>query len=111
MSSTAVPSPAPRARSGWRWLWLSAAVIVVDQLAKAWIVHHFTLFERVRVLPVLDIILTYNTGAAFSFLADASGWQRWFFVVLARGDQRDARRLAARACARTARGCSPAGWR
>ena len=41
--------------------------------------------ERVRVLPVLDIILTYNTGAAFSFLADASGWQRWLFVLLALG--------------------------
>ena len=35
------------------------------------------------MLPVLDIILTYNTGAAFSFLSDASGWQRWLFVVLA----------------------------
>ncbi len=80
-----VTSPAPRARSGWRWLWLSAAVIVADQLAKSWIVHHFTLFERVRVLPVLDVILTYNTGAAFSFLSDASGWQRWVFVALAVG--------------------------
>jgi signal peptidase II len=50
---------------------------------KAWIVHHFALFERVHVAPVLDIILTYNTGAAFSFLAEASGWQRWLFVLLA----------------------------
>ena len=77
--------PVPRARSGWRWLWLSVAVIVADQLAKSWIVHHFTPFERVRVLPVLDVILTYNTGAAFSFLSDASGWQRWVFVALAVG--------------------------
>jgi len=69
--------------SGWRWLPLSAAVIVADQLAKAWIVHHFSLFERVHVLPVLDVILTYNTGAAFSFLSQASGWQRWLFVLLA----------------------------
>jgi signal peptidase II len=68
---------------GWRWLPLSAGVIVADQLAKAWIVHHFALFERVHVLPVLDIILTYNRGAAFSFLSDASGWQRWLFVILA----------------------------
>jgi signal peptidase II len=68
---------------GWRWLPLSAGVIVADQLVKAWIVHHFALFERVHVLPVLDIILTYNRGAAFSFLSDASGWQRWLFVVLA----------------------------
>ena len=77
--------PVPRALSGWRWLPLSAAVIVADQLAKSWIVHHFTPFERVRVLPVLDVILTYNTGAAFSFLSDASGWQRWVFVALAVG--------------------------
>jgi signal peptidase II len=84
MSSTPTV-PAPGVRSGWRWLWLSVAVIVADQLAKAWIVHHFTPFERVRLLPVLDVILTYNTGAAFSFLSDASGWQRWLFVVLAVG--------------------------
>jgi signal peptidase II len=69
--------------SGWRWLPLAAGVIVADQVAKAWIVHHFALFERVHELPVLDIILTYNRGAAFSFLSDASGWQRWLFVVLA----------------------------
>jgi signal peptidase II len=68
---------------GWRWLPLSAGVIAADQLLKAWIVHHFALFERVHVLPVLDIILTYNRGAAFSFLSDASGWQRWLFVILA----------------------------
>ena len=69
--------------SGWRWLPLSAAVIAADQLSKAWIVHHFSLFERVHVLPVLDVILTYNNGAAFSFLSQASGWQRWLFVLLA----------------------------
>jgi signal peptidase II len=69
--------------SGWRWLPLAAGVIVADQVVKAWIVHHFALFERVHELPVLDIILTYNRGAAFSFLSDASGWQRWLFVILA----------------------------
>ena len=69
--------------SGWRWLPLSAGVIVADQVVKAWIVHHFSLVERVHELPVLDIILTYNRGAAFSFLSDASGWQRWLFVILA----------------------------
>jgi signal peptidase II len=69
--------------SGWRWLPLSAGVIVADQVVKAWIVHHFSLVERVHELPLLDIILTYNRGAAFSFLSDASGWQRWLFVILA----------------------------
>jgi signal peptidase II len=75
----------PAASSGWRWLPLAAAIIVADQLIKAWMVHHFAPFERVHVLRVLDIILTYNTGAAFSFLSDASGWQRWLFVLLALG--------------------------
>jgi len=78
-------SSLPAAASGWRWLPLSLAVIVADQASKAWIAHHFFLFERVRLLPVLDVILTYNTGAAFSMLADAAGWQRWLFVCLALG--------------------------
>lgn len=76
-------SSLPAAASGWRWLPLSLAVIVADQASKAWILHHFSLFERVHLLPVLDVILTYNTGAAFSMLADAAGWQRWVFVCLA----------------------------
>jgi signal peptidase II len=71
--------------SGWRWLPLSAAVIVADRIVKLWMIHHFAPLERVHVLKVLDIILTYNTGAAFSFLAEASGWQRWLFVLLALG--------------------------
>jgi signal peptidase II len=73
----------PAAASGWRWLPLAAVIIVADQAVKAWMVHHFVLLERVHVLRVLDIILTYNTGAAFSFLSDAAGWQRWLFVLLA----------------------------
>jgi signal peptidase II len=75
----------PAAASGWRWLPLSVAVIVADRIVKLWIAHHFAPLERVHVLKVLDIILTYNTGAAFSFLADASGWQRWMFILLALG--------------------------
>jgi signal peptidase II len=76
-------APLPAAASGWRWLPLSALVIVLDQATKAWMLHHFFLLQRVHLLPVLDIILTYNTGAAFSMLADAAGWQRWVFVALA----------------------------
>ena len=78
-------SSLPAAASGWRWLPLTLGVIVLDQASKAWMLHHFFLFERVHLLPVLDIILTYNTGAAFSMLADAAGWQRWLFVALALG--------------------------
>ena len=76
-------APLPVASSGWRWLPISVSVIVLDQGVKAWMVHHFAPFERVHLLSVLDIILTYNTGAAFSFLAEAAGWQRWLFVLLA----------------------------
>jgi signal peptidase II len=79
----AVARQLPVAASGWRWLPVALLVIVLDQLAKAWMVHHFVPFERLPVLRVLDIVLTYNTGAAFSLLAEASGWQRWLFVVLA----------------------------
>jgi signal peptidase II len=81
MSSVALPAAA----SGWRWLPLTAAVIALDQASKAWMLQHFVLFERVQIAPVLDIVLTYNTGAAFSMLADAAGWQRWLFVALALG--------------------------
>ncbi|HLY53363.1 MAG TPA: signal peptidase II [Steroidobacteraceae bacterium] len=73
----------PLAASGWRWLPIAALVVAADQAAKYWMQQHFLPFERVRLLPVLDVILTYNTGAAFSFLAEASGWQRWLFVLLA----------------------------
>ena len=69
--------------SGWRWFPLTGVVIVLDQVAKAWIVQHLDLYQRIQVLPVLDITLLYNTGAAFSFLSEASGWQRWMFIVLA----------------------------
>lgn len=65
------------------WLLLSVFVIVADQLSKAYISTHFLEFEFVRILPVLDITCMHNVGAAFSFLASASGWQRWVFIGLA----------------------------
>jgi signal peptidase II len=64
------------------WLWLSAAVIALDQATKFLVTRFFELYERVEVLPVLDFTLLHNTGAAFSMLANASGWQRPFFIVL-----------------------------
>jgi len=72
-----------REPSGWRWLPVTVAVIGLDQLVKLWIVEHLVLYRTVRLLPVLDITLTYNRGAAFSFLAEASGWQKWLFAGLA----------------------------
>ena len=68
-----------------RWLWLAAVVIVADQLSKALLVKKFVLYEVLDVLPVLEITRLHNTGAAFSLLAQASGWQRWFFIALALG--------------------------
>ena len=65
-----------------RWLWLSAAVIAADQLSKWWVVNGFELYQRVELLSWLGLTRLHNTGAAFSFLADAGGWQRWFFVGL-----------------------------
>jgi len=73
----------PIGESGLMWLPLTAFMIAADQLSKAWIVHHFQPFERHPLLPVLDLSLWFNTGAAWSFLAGASGWQRWMFVGLA----------------------------
>ncbi len=67
-----------------RWLWLSAVVIVLDQLSKWYFVAHYRLYERQPVIDGLfDWTLAHNYGAAFSFLSDAGGWQRWFFTVLA----------------------------
>lgn len=66
-----------------RWLWLSAIIVVADHVTKWAILVRFELYERVEVLPVLGITRMHNTGAAFSFLSDASGWQRWFFITLA----------------------------
>ena len=65
------------------WLLLSAVVILADQFSKAYIAGHYLEFEFTRILPVLDITCMHNVGAAFSFLASASGWQRWLFIGLA----------------------------
>jgi signal peptidase II len=83
-SAAAVPSPADaRAGSGLRWLPLAVAVIVLDQAVKAWVVASLKPYQPHHVLPVLDFNLMFNTGAAWSFLADASGWQRGAFIALA----------------------------
>ena len=71
-----------RGRAG-MWLVLSAIVVLLDQASKAYIARHFLEFEFTRVLAVLDITCMHNVGAAFSFLASASGWQRWVFIGLA----------------------------
>ena len=66
-----------------RWLGLSTLVIVLDQLSKAWIISRFAYGETMHVTGVFDLVLAHNTGAAFSFLHDAGGMQRWLFSIIA----------------------------
>ncbi len=70
----------------WAWLWLSVLVIILDQLSKAWVLGTLVPGQKLAVIPdVFYWTLAFNTGAAFSFLADSGGWQRWFLTVLALG--------------------------
>ena len=79
--SAAMPKPE---RNALPWLALSAAIIALDQLTKAIVLAHLEPYVPNPVIPgVLNWTLAFNTGAAFSFLADAGGWQRWGFVGLA----------------------------
>lgn len=66
-----------------KWLWLSLAVVVLDQATKLWAGAALMPARPVEVLPFLNLTLMHNTGAAFSFLSDAAGWQRWFFILVA----------------------------
>jgi len=65
------------------WLWLSLAVVALDQWTKYLVTNHLEIYEQVILLPVLELMHVHNTGAAFSFLSGASGWQRWLFTALA----------------------------
>lgn len=65
------------------WLGLSAVVVLLDQLAKLAVVDNLTLYQRMPVLGFFDLVRLHNTGAAFSFLANESGWQNLFFMGIA----------------------------
>lgn len=65
------------------WLWLSLLVIGLDQLTKLWVKESLLLNQSIPVLSSFNLTLLHNTGAAFSFLANAGGWQRWFLTGLA----------------------------
>lgn len=73
----------PRTANG--WYGLATIVIVLDQLSKWVVLSHVQYGETIYVAPFWNWVLTFNPGAAFSFLADQPGWQRWFFSVLALG--------------------------
>jgi signal peptidase II len=65
------------------WLALAGGLVALDQATKAWVLALFQPGENLVVTPFFDLVLWFNQGASFSFLADAGGWQRWFFVALA----------------------------
>jgi len=68
-----------------RWYGLAGLVVVLDQLSKWVVLENIRFGESIYVAPFWNWVLTYNPGAAFSFLADQAGWQRWFFTALALG--------------------------
>ncbi len=67
----------------WRWFGFSAFVVIADQLAKLSITNHLELYQRIHLTPFFDLVLLHNTGAAFSFLAGADGWQNRLFIGIA----------------------------
>jgi signal peptidase II len=68
-----------------RWYALAGLVVVLDQLSKWLVLQNLGFGETIYVAPFWNWVLTYNPGAAFSFLADQPGWQRWLFTLLALG--------------------------
>ena len=67
----------------WKWLELTAVVIVADQATKSLVVAALSRGETLPITGFMSLVLAYNSGAAFSFLAGAQGWQRWFFATIA----------------------------
>ena len=65
-----------------QWLWISILVIVLDQATKLLADHFLNYHQPVAIIPMFNFTLLYNKGAAFSFLSDAGGWQRWFFTIV-----------------------------
>ena len=73
----------PAARAAiWPWLLWALLLIASDQLTKQWILQHYQLGDATPITGFFNIVRAHNTGAAFSFLADAGGWQRWFFTAI-----------------------------
>ena len=66
-----------------KWLALAALVVIADQVTKYAVSRSFALYESLEVTPFFNLVLVHNRGAAFSFLSDAGGWQRGFFIAIA----------------------------
>lgn len=73
----------PLMKSGWRFWWLMLLVLVIDQASKQAVIAQMQLFDTIELLPFFNLTYVRNTGAAFSFLSDAGGWQRWLFTLIA----------------------------
>jgi signal peptidase II len=81
----ALPDGSMNQRSPVPWYVLAAVIIALDQITKQVVLDTIRLGETIYVAPFWNWVLTFNRGAAFSFLASEDGWQRWFFTVLALG--------------------------
>ena len=68
-----------------KWVWLSVIIVIFDQVTKYYISQQFELYESIQLIAGLNLTYVHNTGAAFSFLSDAGGWQRWLFISLSSG--------------------------
>lgn len=69
--------------SGLIWLWITLLVVLLDQASKQLVEYMLEEGRVIELVPFVNITLAYNKGAAFSFLASAEGWQRWFFTLIA----------------------------
>ena len=81
--TTTAPQLGPHGLMG--WLLLAALILVSDQLVKVLVVGLFAPLESVYVWPYFNLVRVHNSGAAFSFLASAGGWQRWLFTAIGVG--------------------------
>ena len=66
-----------------KWIWIAVVVVILDQLTKYIASTSLEMYQPIAVMPMFNWTLMHNPGAAFSFLANESGWQRWFFAVIA----------------------------
>ena len=79
--ATTAPKASPN--RFWGWLLIALVIVVIDQASKIYMDSTLLYAQRWPILPFFDFTLLYNPGAAFSFLADGAGWQRWFFTAIA----------------------------
>lgn len=82
-NSVSLPNVAGVKRHVWLWYFLAFIIILLDQVSKYWVSHHFNYGQPWVITDFFNLTLLHNTGAAFSFLSQAGGWQRWLFGCIA----------------------------